>query len=94
MSNNLKEASAVILDQPERSKTPQFPLPLSARRWEIAQLTDDDIAEMEAAEMRQIVASHLPSDLPLRDDSERLTDRRRLRQLVRIARRTCRRQGY
>ncbi len=51
MSNNLREASAVILDQPERSKTPQFHLPLSTRRWEIAQLTDDDIAEMEAAEM-------------------------------------------
>ena len=87
------DVSAVMSEPSPRSKTLQFAsIPA---RWEIAQLTDEDISTLDSAEMWNILATHLPPELlPSDPDSNGLSHHFRLRQLVRIARRTCRLQGY
>lgn len=65
------------------------------RRWQIADLTDDQISRMPAHDLQHIVATSAVSGVALQLDGDG-SDRHvgRLQGLVKLARRVCRRQGY
>ena len=85
--------TALLAEPPTRMNAGHRREP-SLSRWQIAELTETDIAAMAPQQLLTIVdrTSHLAVPPRLRDQG--LCDQRTLRHLVRLARRTCRRQGY
>lgn len=64
-------------------------------RWQIAELTDEDIVRMSTGELLEIVSRSSQLGLPgALAGAHGRQDKPALRRLVCLARRTCRRQGY
>lgn len=63
-------------------------------RWQVAELTHDDIASMESRELLSVVELACPTQLSDAAQRQLSADDGSLRRLAFLARTICRRQGY